>query len=97
MLTREDVPAWTLEPQLTIYEVAEVRERMMKTLESCEAWTLDAAAVQEADSAGLQLLVFLRNEALRQGRSFRLLAPSAAIQELLELFHLGSELEAVAA
>ena len=75
-------PAQALPAELTIYTVAALHPQWMPWLSLAgdnEHFTLDAAAVEEADAAGVQLLLSLSAALQRQGRALRLVGPSAAL------------------
>ena len=69
-----------LPPELTIYAVGEWRSRCLDWLLPAEdagvALMVDASAVQEADAAGVQLLIALANSLLLRRRQLVLVRPS---------------------
>lgn len=83
--------------QLTIYEVAELREQLSRELERADGLVLDAHELREVDSAGVQLLLHVAREARRQHKSLGLRAPTAPLREFLALLHVADELPEVGA
>lgn len=71
--------------EMTIYTAAEQKTQLIGHLEHAPELALDLSGVSEFDGAGLQLLLALRAEAERQGRGFRVVDPSAAVVEVLDL------------
>lgn len=77
-----------LDADLTIYHAFEHKETLLAALASCAELLLDLAQVEAIDSAGLQLLFLLEQEAQRAGKSLRIVAHSAAIAEVVALCNL---------
>ncbi|MFO1379003.1 MAG: STAS domain-containing protein [Chitinivorax sp.] len=75
---------------LTIYAVAELRNKLLQELATCRDLVLDMDAVAEVDAAGLQLLVALKHQALFDGCELSLVNHSAELRQALELFGLNS-------
>jgi anti-anti-sigma regulatory factor len=70
--------------ELTIYTVGELRPQWLDQLAADNAdpvdpWPVDAAAVEDVDAAGLQLLQSLSNSLAREQRRLLLQRPSAAL------------------
>jgi anti-anti-sigma factor len=82
------------EGELTIYEVARLKDQWLGRLGAAPAFELDLGGVTEIDGAGLQLLVHLQREAQRSGCTLRLLAPSPAVIEAFDLCGLAGLQEA---
>jgi anti-anti-sigma regulatory factor len=74
-----------LPAELTIYSVGEWAPRLRAALAATtseadpDPLRLDAAAVEEVDAAGVQLLLSLANALQRDARSLQLLQPSAPL------------------
>lgn len=75
-----------LDAELTIYTASELKEQLLAPLDTYEALELDLSEVAEIDSAGVQLILLLRREAARMGKSVRLGSASPAARDLLELY-----------
>jgi anti-anti-sigma regulatory factor len=75
--------ALRLPRELTIYTVGETRHALMTWIaalgEGAGHWRLDAAGVEEADAAGVQLLLALSRSASAVGATLHLDAPSDAL------------------
>lgn len=83
--THEGAPSLELVGELTIYAVAEAAGLLSAALDHSPALQLNLAGVEELDSAGLQLLVWLKQEARRRGRTLTLFAHSPAVLEVFDL------------
>lgn len=75
--------AFCLPRELTIYTVAETRHALTRWIAALDGkatvWRLDAAGVDEADAAGVQLLLATSRSASLAGARLRLEAPSTAL------------------
>lgn len=78
----------TLAGEMTIYAAAELQSRLLASLDAGSGLQIDLSAIEEIDSAGLQLLLLARQHALATGQLFALAAPSRPVRELLELYNL---------
>ncbi|MFZ2853343.1 MAG: STAS domain-containing protein [Rhodocyclaceae bacterium] len=78
----------TLTGEMTIYAAAELHGRLLAALDDCSALQIDLSAIEEVDSAGLQLLIVGRQHALATGKPLGLAALSRPVRELLELYGL---------
>lgn len=74
-----------LEGPLTIYTAAERKELLLELLPLAQEVEMDLGGVDELDTAGLQLLVMIKQESVRQGSSLILSNPSAAVINALDL------------
>ena len=70
---------------LTIYEVAEYQQQLQQYPLEQEQLVIDLSAVDDIDTAGLQLLMVLR-KSLRSRLTMRNHSPS--VIELLDVYHL---------
>lgn len=80
----------SLAGSMTIYEAAAQKGELLAALASAPALELDLGGVDEADTAGLQLLLLLRREAASGGKPVRVLSLSPALVEVLDRYGLGS-------
>lgn len=80
----------TLAGSMTIYEAAAQKGELLAALARAPALELDLGAVDEADTAGLQLLLLLRREAAAGGKPVRVVALSPTLLEVLDRYGLGS-------
>ena len=88
MPTREQL---SLTEDLTIYHALEQKKMLLDALAAADDLELDLAQVGEIDTAGLQLLILLKKEARRAGKSLRLVAPSQAVSTVIEQCNLAAE------
>ena len=78
-----------LKPEnMTIYEAMELHALFSATLAEHQQIEVNLADVVEIDSAGLQLMVALKNAALKQNKSLAFTAHSRGVIELLDLFNM---------
>ncbi|CAD6880178.1 STAS domain protein [Methylomonas albis] len=85
---KKGVTHLAIQGELTIYSVLEHKEALFPYLSSAKEIQIDLADVTEIDSAGLQLLMFLKQEAVSRGITFSLSQHSEAVVEVLELLNL---------
>lgn len=78
-----------LPAELTIYQAADFKVRLLAPGPVTRDRVFDASAVERADLAGLQLLLLAQRECAAAGRALVLSQPSAALSELLALLGLG--------
>jgi anti-anti-sigma factor len=78
--------------ELTIHNAAEQKNALLALLEAGEPVDLDASDVTELDTAGLQLLLLLKREAVMAGLDVKLDAPSGAVTDVLAIANLSPEL-----
>lgn len=88
--TQSRVERITLEGGMTIYNAAQLKARMLQALDSAGQVELDLARVEELDSAGFQVLVLAKREAVQRGHSLRIVAHSPEVQEVLDLCGMAS-------
>jgi len=87
---KENVTHLTIEDEMTIYTALEQKTELSEYLKpDCEL-QINLAKVSEIDSAGLQILLFIKQEAIRLNLKFSLVEHSQAIVEVLELLNLGA-------
>ena len=79
-----------VEGEMTIYTAAENKADLFDQLDDCEELELDLSAVNEMDSAGLQILLVLKREAAVKGKQLHLVNHSHAVFEVLELLRMQS-------
>ncbi len=74
--------------EMTIYTVLTQKNALENYLNSAVALQINLAAVTEIDSAGLQLLIWLKQVALDKNIKLQLVSHSEAVVETLELLNL---------
>ena len=82
----------SLTEDLTIYHALEQKRLLLDALAAADDLELDLAQVSEIDSAGLQLLILLKNEALRAGKRVSIVAHSQSIRSVIDFCNLAAVL-----
>lgn len=72
--------------EMTVYSAVKLKSILLGELKSCSGITLDLAEVEEADSSGFQLLLFIKREAEIMGKSFRITEISSRIRSIFTLY-----------
>lgn len=81
-----------LQGELNIYSAAEMRQELLHNLNRNSQLEVDLAGVSDFDSAGVQILLVLKREALRLGKQLSFVHHSPAVREVLDLLNLVGEL-----
>ena len=92
----QPVVALALPAELTIYTVGELHPQWLDWLQkSADSSPVDviAAAVEQVDGAGLQLLLALASAATERGRALRILDPSEVLRQGCAALGLGDWLQ----
>jgi anti-anti-sigma factor len=79
----------SMDGELTISTVAEIKARLNTALEQKEPVVLDLHNVEELDTAGLQLLLALQRTG---NKRVRFINPSEAVRQILALANAGAQL-----
>jgi len=79
----EPVRILTLNGDLTITRVGELKALLVEALEQAETVTVDISAIEDVDVAGLQLLCAANRFAAGRGRSITLVGCGAGVQTLV--------------
>jgi len=82
----------SLAEDLTIYHALEQKNLLLDALSSADELELDLLKVSEIDTAGLQLLILLKKEALRTGKRVGIVAHSQAVRAVIDFCNLAAEL-----
>lgn len=78
-----------LKPEnMTIYEALEIQALFSTALTQYQKIEVDLSQVAEIDCAGLQLMIALKNDAIKQKKSIIYTAHSREVIELLDLFNM---------
>jgi len=80
-----------VEGELTIYTVANYRQAFLEQSRGCNGMKMDLAGVTEIDTAGVQLLVALRQHLIGTESGLQLCNSSESVQEALELTRLAGQ------
>lgn len=73
---------------MTIYHAIEQKLQFLDALKTAKHLELDLHAVAELDTAGLQLLLLLKREAVQHGKSVSVVGHSARVQEVIDFCNL---------
>lgn len=80
----------TVNEDMTIYNAAVQKQMLLDALAKCDELDLDLSQVAEMDTAGFQVLLLTKREAIKASKSVRLTAHSKAVTELLDLYNMAS-------
>lgn len=81
----------TVREDLTIYHALEHKQALLDALAATDELELNLSQVAEMDTAGLQLLVLLKKEALRAGKQVRIVAHSQAVSAVIDFCNMAAE------
>lgn len=81
---------FAIEGEMTIYTAETQRRQLEAYLASGQQLELDLSQVSEIDSAGLQLLIWLKNQAAQADKTLNFVMHSPAIVQVLELTNLSA-------
>ncbi len=81
-----DVMHLTLAGEITVYSAVKLKNFLVKELGTYSGITMDLAEVDEADTSGFQLLLFLKREAQVLGKSFRITDSSRRLKSIFTLY-----------
>jgi anti-sigma B factor antagonist len=77
-----------IEGEFNIYTAADSKQQLMDALNAHPAFSLELDAVEEIDTSGVQLLLWVKCEAQRIGKPLTVSGASPAIQEVMALLNL---------
>jgi anti-sigma B factor antagonist len=80
---------FALEGEMTIYRAAELKEILLPHIDHASVIEIDLSQVSEIDSAGLQLLIAAKLEAMIRDKQLHFVGHSKPVLELLDLCDLG--------
>jgi anti-anti-sigma factor len=80
---------FAIEGEMTIYRAAELKETIKPHIDQASVIEIDLSKVNEIDSAGLQLLIAAKLEALIRDKQLHFVGHSKPVLELLDLCDLG--------
>lgn len=74
--------------EMTIFHINDIKESLVKQFSEANELQIDLSGVSEIDTAGLQLLILLKNEASKKKKKLILAEHSQPVVDLLEVSHL---------
>jgi len=77
-----------IEGELTIYRAAELKDTLLAAIAANDTLEIDLSAVEEFDTAGVQLLMLAKRVATTTGHTLRLTGHSAPVLDVFELLDL---------
>ena len=80
----------SVKSEMTIYTAHEQKKQLLEHLKSAKHIQLDLMDVTEIDCAGIQLLMFLKQEAAERQRELVITQHSRAVVEAIELLNLST-------
>lgn len=85
---KKGVAQLAVQDEMTIYTVREQKQQLFDNLKSAKEVQVDLGGVTEIDSAGVQLLMFLKQESISRNIKFSLIHHSQVVVGVLELLNL---------
>lgn len=76
---------------MTIYNSLAQKQLLIESLARQDVVELDLSGVGEIDSAGFQLLVLIKREAARLGKTASIVAHSQCVQEVLDFLDMAAD------
>ena len=73
---------------MTIYLAEPQKHQLLDALAGTQHLELDLSAVAEMDTAGLQLLMLVKREAVQHGKSLTITGHSPTVQQILDFCNL---------
>ena len=80
----------SIQDEMTIYSVLEQKNNLYPHLKAGKELQIDLSEVSEIDSAGVQLLIFLKTEAQNKEYELSFIHHSQAVIDVFDIFNLSS-------
>jgi anti-sigma B factor antagonist len=80
----------TPEGEMTIYQAEMLKSELLLPLNREKEIEINLSQVTEMDTAGFQLLILLKREAQRLGKTLRMVAHSPATLEVIDAYRMAS-------
>ncbi len=87
---KEEQAFLKLEGPLTVYEVTEMRDMLIASMNGSRQMILDLQGVTECDTAGIQLLLSARKKAVRDQKFLRITDCSDSVKQAAERIGINS-------
>jgi anti-sigma B factor antagonist len=84
----DDVLRIAIEGEMTIYRAADLKVELLEALRKTRVLEIDLSGIIELDTAGLQVLMLVKQAAAADQRELRLLQHSPAVMEIFEMLDL---------
>jgi anti-anti-sigma factor len=84
-------PPLAITKDLTIYHALDQKQVLLDALAATSELELNLSQVGEVDTAGLQLLILLKKEALQAGKQVRIVAHSQAASSVIDFCNMAAE------
>ncbi len=91
MRKEKTTKALRLDGELTIYRAAELKDELMKAMAAASPLEIDLSGITEVDGAGLQLLILVKKEAGRQGKTVNFSSHSPAVLDVIDFANLSGQ------
>jgi anti-anti-sigma factor len=86
--TSDGTKRLTLNGDMTIYHVAEIKKRLINAIRADGVLELDLSQVGEMDTAGFQCLALAKRESQAVDHALRIVGHSPAVREVIEFFNM---------
>lgn len=90
-----ELPVERVQGDMTIHRAAELKAALCAALDRSAGLRLDLSGISDFDTAGLQILLLLNNQAQASGKTLRLDSLAAPVGEIFELLNLGRHFPAL--
>lgn len=80
----------SISEDMNIYNAIPQKGQLIEALDHCHDLEIDLSLVGEIDTAGFQLLLLIKREATRRGKTARIVAHSAPVREVLDFFNMAA-------
>lgn len=77
-----------IKQDMNIYNASAQKDMLLKALNGCQELDIDLSQVSEMDTAGFQILLLTKREALKANKVVRLTGHSKAVTELIDLYNM---------
>ena len=84
--TPDGISQLALSGEMTVYSIKKLKEIMIRELITNTGITINCSDVDEADTSAFQMLVYLRDEALRSGKSFAVTGINGRLESISGLY-----------
>ncbi len=83
----KDILHLTFYGGINVYSVPKLKDVLIKEFELCSEITMDLEMIDEADTAGFQLLLFLKREAKMAGKILMITGMSSRLRSIFTLYN----------